>query len=432
MLSAISIEAFTPVIILTAALLWTTFPGGFTAFNAFPILALITIVQMPLFFLVDTCGNILRAWACFNRIQAYLQLLEWEDPRQLNSATTGSENESQIGIEMETLSGDRETDINYEFLEAWINPSGSPNTVLKGVSLQILKARIIAVLGPIASGKSTFLRCLLGEANIPRGSLRITKKGMTVAFCDQTPWLNNGTLQENILGANPYDERWYRTVAKRCQLVQDFAQLPNGDQTLVGSDGMNLSVGQRHRVSLARAVFTRADVIVIDDIFSSQDQATTTEIVKQLLGPNGLLRQSETTVVVATHLSVVLDASDEALVTDGEGSISQRAGVDRASLKKELATVIDVPQNTPGNITEAGSEARIGSMNRSENEPRARVPTATAANDARTRGDFGLYRFYFRAISKSWLLLWITSMAIVTFCDNFPSMYFCSNRMPNN
>lgn len=431
--AAIFIEAFTPVIILTAALFWTTFPGGFTAVQAFPILALIMIVQSPLFYLIETFGNLLRAWTCFDRIQAYLQLPEWEDPRQFRGALTDFDSDTKKEAEKQIRheSSDVTTDVVFEFIDAWINPPGSPQSILKSINLQILRSRVVALLGPIASGKSTFLRCLLGEANLLHGLLRVTKNGTTVAFCDQTPWLHNGTLRDNVLGPRPYDEKWYRTVIERCQLLEDFARLPNGDLTVVGSDGMNLSVGQRHRVSLARSVYTRADAIVVDDIFSSQDQVTARAIIKQLLGTDGLLRQSKTTVVLATHLSVVLDVCDEALVFDGAGNLTQNTVFDKSELKKELVMSMDLTKQMYASFTDFDLQAEHTRETHFRKGTGAETTEHTPSSNIRTHGDFGLYRFYFRAIKKPQFFLWIATMVVVTICDNFPSKYFHENLLPN-
>ncbi|KAJ4147560.1 hypothetical protein LMH87_002072 [Akanthomyces muscarius] len=436
MTGAIFIEAFTPVIILTAALFWTTFPGGFTALQAFPILALIIIVQSPLFYLIDTLGNLLRAWACFDRIQAYLQIPEWEDPRKFRGAITDSDNATKKKAEKQIRQqgSGMTTDMVFEFIDAWITPPGSPHPILKNVNLQILRSRVVALLGPIACGKSTFLRSLLGEANLQHGALHVAEKGLAVAFCDQTPWLHNGTLRDNVLGPKPYDERWYRTVIERCQLLDDFAQLRNGDQTVVGSDGMNLSVGQRHRVSLARAVYTLADVIVVDDIFSSQDQITAKAIIQQLLGIDGLLRQSKTTVVLATHLSVVLDVCDEALLFDGEGNLTRNTVFDKAELKKELVTGMDVTKQMCAAFTDFGREAEHMRETHFGNGTAAVTTEYAPSNNIRTRGDFGLYRFYFRALKNPRFFLWIATMVVVTICDNFPNGYvrIWVDKDPNN
>ncbi|EJP69038.1 ABC multidrug transporter, putative [Beauveria bassiana ARSEF 2860] len=422
---SVCIEAFTPVIILTAALLWTTFPEGFTAFKAFPILALIAIVQMPLFFLIETFSNVMRAWACFNRIQAYLQLPEWKDPRRCSDAATSSASGTETLAEKQNKrkSIHPKNDVVYEFIDAWIVPSGSPQSILKSIDMQIMRSRIIALLGPIACGKSTFLRCLLGEADLLHGAICVTKKAITIAYCDQTPWLHNGTLRDNILGPNPYEESWYRAVVRRCQLVEDFDQLSNGDESVVGSDGMNLSLGQRHRVSLARAVYARPDVVLADGIFSSQDQVTARAIMKQLLGADGLLRQSNTTVVLATHLSVVLDVSDEALVFDGKGNIARKTVSDNPDLKKELVAAMNVTKQMSFERRQVDSGAKHMQEMHLGDGTAAKTAENTPPSNFRTRGDFGLYQFYFSAIDKTRFILWIVAMIVVTICDNFPSGY---------
>ncbi|KAM3492907.1 hypothetical protein MY3957_003872 [Beauveria namnaoensis] len=420
---AVYIEAFTPVTILTAALLWTTFPEGFTAFKAFRILALIAIFQMPLFFLIETFSNVMRAWACFNRIQAYLQLPEWKDPRRYSDAATSSASGTETLAEKQNKrqSIHPKNDVVYEFIDAWIVPSGSPQSILKSIDMQIMRSRIIALLGPIACGKSTFLRCLLGEADFLHGAICVTKKAITIAYCDQIPWPHNGTLRDNILGPNPYEESWYRAVVRRCQLVEDFDQLSNGDESVVGSDGMNLSLGQRHRVSLARAVYARPDVVLADDIFTSQDQVTARAIMKQLLGADGLLRQSNTTVVLATHLSVVLDVSDEALVFDGKGNIARKTVSDNPDLKKELVAAMNVTKQMSFERRQVDSGAKHMQEMHLGDGTAAKTAENTPPSNFRTRGDFGLYQFYFSAIDKTRFILWIVAMIVVTICDNFPS-----------
>ena len=103
------------------------------------------------------------------------------------------------------------------------------------------------VVGPVGSGKSTLLKALIGETYSLSGDLRLSVS--RVAFCDQTPWLTNGTIRSNIVGeSGVYDEAWYDTVIHACDLVTDFAQHSRGDQTMVGSRGVKLSGGQKQRI----------------------------------------------------------------------------------------------------------------------------------------------------------------------------------------
>lgn len=102
------------------------------------------------------------------------------------------------------------------------------------------------IVGPVASGKSTLLKGLLGELPKATGCVDVARR--RIAFCDQTPWITNATLQQNILGYSVYERDWYKTVVHACVLDQDLAALPDGDQSVVGSNGINLSGGQKQRL----------------------------------------------------------------------------------------------------------------------------------------------------------------------------------------
>ncbi len=97
------------------------------------------------------------------------------------------------------------------------------------------------------SGKSTLLRAILGEVPIVEGSIKLSSR--QIAYCAQRPWLPSGTIKEVIQGAtDSFDERRYDEVTENCCLIHDFDTLHDGDETQVGSRGMNLSGGQRQRV----------------------------------------------------------------------------------------------------------------------------------------------------------------------------------------
>jgi ATP-binding cassette subfamily C (CFTR/MRP) protein 1 len=69
-----------------------------------------------------------------------------------------------------------------------------------------------------------------------------------IAYCTQTPWLVNKTIQENILGSSLFDSQWYAKVVKAAALLDDLKNYPAGDRTLVGSKGITLSGGQKQRI----------------------------------------------------------------------------------------------------------------------------------------------------------------------------------------
>lgn len=175
---------------------------------------------------------------------------------------------------------------------------GYDTTILSEINIQVPVSKLTLVVGPVGSGKSTLLKALLGEVAIVAGSVKISSS--EIAYCDQTPWLMNGTVRDSIIAFSPVDERWYQQVLDACALREDLGQLPRGDLTTIGSKGIVLSGGQSQRISLARAVYAQKDVIILDDVFSGLDVHTENAVFHNLLGTHGILRQFKATVIIAS------------------------------------------------------------------------------------------------------------------------------------
>lgn len=111
---------------------------------------------------------------------------------------------------------------------------------------KIRRGSLTLLLGPVGCGKSTLLKCLLGEIPSFEGSICISDGG--VAFCNQTPWLPNATVREVIVGSCIFDREWYDTVLRACALEEDLRLWAQGDNSPVGSKGISLSGGQKHRI----------------------------------------------------------------------------------------------------------------------------------------------------------------------------------------
>jgi ATP-binding cassette subfamily C (CFTR/MRP) protein 1 len=115
-----------------------------------------------------------------------------------------------------------------------------------GWSFSIKVSGLTMIIGPVACGKSTLLKALLGETPSSQGFVYVSTT--EVAFCDQTPWLINGSIQKNILAFSNFDGPWYNAVVHGCGLEEDLVTFPMGDQSLVGSKGITLSGGQKQRL----------------------------------------------------------------------------------------------------------------------------------------------------------------------------------------
>jgi ATP-binding cassette subfamily C (CFTR/MRP) protein 1 len=121
-----------------------------------------------------------------------------------------------------------------------------PAGTLQAINMIVPRGKVTMVVGPVGCGKSTLLKAVLGELPVMGGSLQVSS--LRIALCDQTAWHVNGTVQESIIGVSDFDQRWYSSVVRSCALDEDLRQLPQGDQTQIGSKGVALSGGQSQRI----------------------------------------------------------------------------------------------------------------------------------------------------------------------------------------
>ncbi|KAJ7246497.1 multidrug resistance-associated ABC transporter [Mycena rebaudengoi] len=165
----------------------------------------------------------------------------------------------------------------------------------------IFRPGLNIVTGPSASGKTSLLLALLGEMHfIPAGpeSWFNLPRSNGVAYCDQTSWVLNDTIRNNILFGTPMDEERYKKVLYQCALEPDLALLEAGDQSEVGERGLTLSGGQKARVALARAVYSHASILLLDDVLAALDVHTSVWIVRNCLSGDLLVGR---TVILVTH-----------------------------------------------------------------------------------------------------------------------------------
>ncbi|RVX68489.1 hypothetical protein B0A52_07913 [Exophiala mesophila] len=174
---------------------------------------------------------------------------------------------------------------------------------LNDVDFTVGRNELIAVIGSVGSGKSSLLGALAGDMRKTGGKIKLAS---TRAFCPQYAWIQNATLQENILFGKPYRSKWYRSVIDACALGPDLDILPSGDQTEIGERGITLSGGQKQRLNIARAIYFDADIILLDDPLSAVDAHVGRHIMDKAIC--GLMKDKCR--ILATHQLHILDRCD--------------------------------------------------------------------------------------------------------------------------
>uniref|UniRef100_A0A8C2PX42 ABC-type glutathione-S-conjugate transporter n=1 Tax=Cyprinus carpio TaxID=7962 RepID=A0A8C2PX42_CYPCA len=265
----------------------------------FVSMALINILKTPLSQLPFAMSTTMQALVSLKRLGKFL----CQDELKPDNVTRESFKSDVDGVVFE----------NGTF--SW-SKDGPP--CLKRISVRVPCGSLVAVVGHVGSGKSSLLSAMLGETEKRSGAVSV--KG-SIAYVPQQAWIQNASLQDNILFGREKKESWYQRVLEACALLPDLDNLPAGDATEIGEKGLNLSGGQKQRVSLARAVYRKADVYLLDDPLSAVDAHVGQHIFNKVIGPKGILRDK--TRVLVTHGMSFLPQADLILVlVDGE--ISER------------------------------------------------------------------------------------------------------------
>ncbi|XP_052864944.1 ATP-binding cassette sub-family C member 4-like [Anopheles cruzii] len=215
---------------------------------------------------------------------------------------------------------------------------------LRGVTLAVERGTPCVVVGPVGCGKSTLLQVALGELELDEGRLDVNG---SVSYAPQEPWLFEGTVKNNIVFTEDYQEKRYREVVRVCALERDFRLLPAGDQTVVGERGISLSGGQRARVSLARAVYRRADIYLLDDPLSAVDTHVGKHIFEQCI----LQYLKDKVCVLVTHQLQYLKDIDHVVLmnvgrVEAQGAFRALAATGKFSALQDQTQ--DVQEPPPG------------------------------------------------------------------------------------
>ena len=251
-----------PILLSAVALtVYAAQHGDLSASVAFTSITVFSALEFSLGIIPEFTADGLEAWVSAGRIEEYLK-----------------------GPERKTYTIANNSIVFEDASIAW--PVDSTDTeaahrfILRNMNIKIPGKELTVISGPTGSGKSLFLASIIGEADLLSGKIRapasptVTERcdqrankrdwiiDSAVAFVAQIPWIENATIKANILFGLPYDRGRYERVIECCALKKDLDMLPEGDNTDIGFNGINLSGGQKWRVSFARALYSRAGELI--------------------------------------------------------------------------------------------------------------------------------------------------------------------------
>lgn len=316
---------------------------------AFTAIGIFVNLEVTLSVIPELTTDLIDAYISINRIQRYLGGAE------ISESTSDAPNVSfdKASIAWPCAEGEDEMDGNERY-------------VLRNVDVSFPKGELSVISGKTGTGKSLMLASILGEVDILDGKVNVpwapraedrhdhlaNKDNWiipsSIAFVAQIPWIENASIRDNILFGLPLDENRYQKVIEYCALRKDLEMLGDGENTEIGANGINLSGGQRWRVTFARALYSRAGILVLDDIFSAVDAHVGRFIYeKGLTGELGIGR----TRILVTHHVALCKAKAKYIVELGDGTVESAGLLSDLEVAGTLERIIS-HEETPEQIAE--------------------------------------------------------------------------------
>ena len=280
--------------------------------------------------------------------------------------------------------------------------------VLQQINIDIPTSKLTVVTGSVGSGKSTLLKGILGETTINHG--QVHRSARDVAFCDQQTFIRNASIRENIVAYGAFEPIWYERVIKATALDVDIAMLPKKDESPVGTKGVSLSGGQRQRIALARALYARKNIVLLDDVVSGLDHHTQTHIFRQLLAHGGLFDEFGATIILCTPLVRHLSFADYIIVLEN-GTVSKHG------YSRDIGPDVGVARFQTEQ--QAKRHQQFSETSATTMPPITTGLAVPKEDKARQLRDSQAYKYYLTRVGTTSLVLFFISGLIFAFLYNF-------------
>ncbi|KAG6885741.1 hypothetical protein C0993_010568 [Termitomyces sp. T159_Od127] len=378
--------------------------------------------------LPETFINLLQSLVSLRRIEKYMNGAE------VSPVPPISQQSQTIAFQSCTITWPQDRSLRTATSSTIPSTTATPKHkfMLIDLNLNFPVGELSLVCGKLGSGKTLLLLgelfpdVLAGQALCPRSppdslasfaNVHASKEEWIVrgvcAYVPQAAWLRNASIKDNILFNLPYDEERYQKTLQVCALISDLEILEDGDEAEIGERGVNLSGGQKARVSLARAVYSRASVLLLDDVLSAVDAHTAHHLYYQCL--KGELMQGRTIILVSHHVQLCAPGAGYIVVLDN-GRVSFEG--DREAFQQS-GTIRTLVQTTDGGAsdnkeeeilekdltkTEANSESSSTIASVSETKVEKKKPRKLIEEEKRAVGRIGkdVWETYIRACGNVW------------------------------
>ena len=276
-------------------------PHILTSAKTFTSLTLFNILRFPLNMLPYLVVSISQAMVSISRLTEYFNMSEL-DPTAVEKDTSKPCSKCDVVLSMRNSSYVWESDAKDNPAFDAEDKQEKADFKLSNWNLEIKHGELVAVIGSVGSGKSSFLQAILGDMAKRSGTAKIYGR---VAYVPQQAWIFNSTLEKNILFGAEKNDLKYKQVVEKCALTSDLEMLPGGDQTEIGEKGINLSGGQKQRVAVARAVYSNADTYLLDDPLSAVDAHVGKFMFKNVLSNKTGYLKNKTRILVTNAMQYV-------------------------------------------------------------------------------------------------------------------------------
>ncbi|KAI8576230.1 hypothetical protein K450DRAFT_302879 [Umbelopsis ramanniana AG] len=325
-----------------------------TAATAFTAIAVFAELRFALNVLPECFIECLQFFISIKRVQTYLDEPEVEQPPPIDVSQP-----AQVGLSNATITWPSNNVESVSDAQNGAGSSASSTTaknsegfILKDVSIDFPNGKLSIICGSTGAGKTLLMLSLLGETTVLNGQVFCPRQPIaddvdeagngdieipdedwilehSVAFVSQTAWLQNASIRDNIIFGLPFNKKRYFAVLKACALEKDLSVLEDGDETEIGEKGITLSGGQKARVALARAVYSRAKNVFMDDVLSAVDAHTARHLYDNCL--TGPLMRTRTRVLITHYVRLCATGASQLIFI--KGGVIQLSG-DPAHLRQ--------------------------------------------------------------------------------------------------